>query len=383
MPQAEKLSAGKPAVTASSGKIFVVIGGLVLLMLTISYILLSGKKEQEKTPERKTIANRTIAPAPPALAEPDPPPPPQLIDNNAGANAPPPIPEVPVFSEKEPDNKARQERLRSDMFSFDGGITKNAFVNDDALKDEQRKQQESLSASDANLGFARSAMETEVPIAYAGQIKDIRSTIAQGKMIHAVLETAINTQLPGNVRAIVSRDIYAEAGKGILIPKGSRLVGIYNTSLFQGQDRVFVVWNRVIRPDGVDMLVNSPSTDALGRSGVEGYTDNRYGQMFSAAILSSILSIGVAGAAESLSGDDGQTTQSIGANGTFSTTSTSTTQASVDSAARIGAVGARITDRIFDIRPRVTIDQGTPVNVFVNRDLVFPSAIINGSKILP
>jgi type IV secretion system protein VirB10 len=379
----ERLSAGKPMVTASSGRVFLVLAGLIGLILMIAFILLGGDDEKEQAPERKTIANRAIAPAPPVLTEPDPPPPPQLFEDSGGA-PPPPIPEVPVFNEAEPNDEVRQERVRSEMLSFNGGITANAFVDDEKRKEEERKHQERMSSSDVNLGFASDAFqEGDAPRAYAGQIEDIRNTIAQGKLIHAVLETAVNTQLPGNVRAIVSRDIYAEAGKNVLIPKGSRLVGIYNTNLFQGQDRVFVVWNRVIRPDGVDMMVNSLSTDALGRSGEEGYMDSRYGQMFSAAIISSILSIGITTAAEEISGGDGTTTQSVGSDGTFTTVSTSSTQAAADSAARIGAVGARITDKMLDMRPRVMIDQGTPINVFVNRDLIFPSELTNGARLLP
>jgi type IV secretion system protein VirB10 len=379
----ERLSAGKPMVTASSGRVFLVLGGLIGLILMIAFILMRGDEKQEAAPERKTIANKSIAPAPPVLTEPDPLPPPQLFETDTGA-PPPPIPEVPVFNETDPNDEARQERMRSEMVSFDGGITQNVTVDDEKRKVEERARQERIGGNDANLGFANDAFqEGDAPRAYAGQIEDIHNTIAQGKLIHAVLETAINTQLPGNVRAIVSRDIYAEAGKNILIPKGSRLVGIYNTNLFQGQDRVFVVWNRVIRPDGVDMMVNSLSTDALGRSGVEGYMDNRYGQMFASAVIGSILSIGIASAAEEISGEDGTTTQSVGADGTFTTTSTSSTQAAADSAARIGAVGARITDRMLDTRPRVVIDQGTPINVFVNRDLIFPAELTNGARLLP
>jgi type IV secretion system protein VirB10 len=270
------------------------------------------------------------------------------------------------------------------MFAYNAGLM-DGVLSGQAEEEESARDRElarEFSASDSNRAFARSAERTNAPTVTAGRIESLRSTIAQGKLVHAVLETAINTQLPGSVRAIVSRDIYAEAGNRVLIPKGSRLVGVYNTNLFRGQGRVFVVWNRVIRPDGIDIMINSGSTDQLGRAGVHGYVDNRYGQMFAAAGLSSILGIGVALAGEEIVGTGNQT-QSIAPDGSVTTTVQSTDQAVLGAAARLGRVGERISTRIFDFRPVITIDQGTPVKVFVNRDLIFPQELLSGTRVLP
>ena len=114
-----------------------------------------------------------------------------------------------------------------------------------------------------------------------------------------MLETAINTDLPGTLRAIVSRDVFAESGKEVMIPKGSRIIGTYNTGISRGQRRVMIVWTRLIRPDGLDIEIGSPGVDSLGRAGVEGDVDNKYAEIFSAAILTSVVTIGAATAAES------------------------------------------------------------------------------------
>ncbi len=140
-------------------------------------------------------------------------------------------------------------------------------------------------------------------------------TIAQGKIVDAVLETAVNTDLPGEMRAIVSRDVFAESGRQIMIPKGSRLIGTYNTSVARGQARVMIIWTRLIRPDGLDIAIGSGGVDALGRAGVEGSVDNKYAEIFSAAMLTSVLDIGVAVAVDALSNQGSTTTN---ANGTTS-----------------------------------------------------------------
>ena len=84
--------------------------------------------------------------------------------------------------------------------------------------------------------------------------------IAQGKLIDAVLETAVNTDQPGMLRALVSNDIYGDSGRTILLPRGSRLIGQYNSDVARGQSRVFVIWQRVIRPDGIDVQLDSGGT---------------------------------------------------------------------------------------------------------------------------
>jgi type IV secretion system protein VirB10 len=221
----------------------------------------------------------------------------------------------------------------------------------------------------------------------SSRIKNMRTTIAQGKIINAVLETAINTQLPGNIRAIINRDVYAEQGRNILIPKGSRVIGTYNTALILGQNRVFIIWNRIIRPDGIDVMINSPGVDNLGRAGINGFIDTRFGEMLSAATLSSVLGLGLAVVSQQIDGSDDQqqqVTQGSGGGGAFTTTQASTPQqAASQGAQRIGEIGGKVANQLLDIRPRITIDQGTPVSIFVQNDLIFPDDIAGGSRVIP
>lgn len=172
--------------------------------------------------------------------------------------------------------------------------------------------------------------------------------IAQGVIIAGVLETAINSDLPGYVRALVSRDVRSFDGGAVLVPRGSRLIGQYRASSELGQSRAFVIWTRLIRPDGVSIDINSPGADALGRGGLEGETDRHFFRRFGGAILLTLLG----GAADAV-GDDSDTQVVVGV-------------------ARGGsdAASAALSEEI-NIPPTISVAQGTPVRIFVARDLDF------------
>ncbi len=182
------------------------------------------------------------------------------------------------------------------------------------------------------------------------------ATIAQGAIITGVLETAINSDLPGYTRALVTRDVRSFDGTRVLAPRGSRLIGQYRSGLALGQSRAFVIWTRLIRPDGVSIDLDSPGADALGRGGLEGETDRHFFQRFGGAILLSL--IGVAGDVVS-SDNNPQVVIGVSRGG--------------ESAAS-AAVGEEI-----NIPPTVRVDQGTPIRIFVSRDLDFSTVEAPGA----
>ena len=101
-------------------------------------------------------------------------------------------------------------------------------------------------------------------VAKATRMKNPGQTVSQGTLIPAVLETAINSDLPGYVRAVVSSDIRSFDGSRVLVPRSSRLIGQYKSGVAGGQTRAYVMWTRLIRPDGVSVALASP---ADGRNG--------------------------------------------------------------------------------------------------------------------
>lgn len=189
----------------------------------------------------------------------------------------------------------------------------------------------------------------------ATQLAHPEMTIASGELIQATLETPINSDLPGMVRAVTSQPVYAYTGNTPLIPAGSRLIGQYSSGIVQGQSRVMVIWNRVILPNGVSAQINSPGTDSLGVSGQAGDSINRhFWQQFGEATFLSILS--ASSATAGVSSDD----EYNSASQYRTAVSDSLSQSASDTLNQNG-----------DIKPTITIYQGAQINIFVARDVDF------------
>ncbi|MFK7841711.1 MAG: TrbI/VirB10 family protein [Sphingorhabdus sp.] len=177
----------------------------------------------------------------------------------------------------------------------------------------------------------------------AAIIANRSTTVPQGTLIKAVLETALNSTNPGFARAVVSRNIYGFDGSRVLIPRGSRLVGEYQAEVSPGQNRALINWTRLIRPDGVTIAIGSPATGPLGRGGVRAKVDTHFFERFSAAIFQSALDIGVNVASRQVDG------------------------AVIIAPAAQGATISQ-TNRIT---PTLKVKPGASISVFVARDLDF------------
>jgi type IV secretion system protein VirB10 len=178
------------------------------------------------------------------------------------------------------------------------------------------------------------------------------NTVVQGTLIPAVLETAIDTDLPGYVRAVVSQDVRSFDGSRVLIPRSSRLIGEYKGAVQAGQRRAYLMWTRLVRPDGVSIALASPAADFSGQAGVGGQVNSHFLSRFGSSILLSIL-----GGAGSLA-SGGASTVIVGGAG--------------QSAASIAAQhdGQRA--------PTIKVRQGEPIRVFTARDLIFQADGANG-----
>lgn len=195
--------------------------------------------------------------------------------------------------------------------------------------------------------FAKRVGEEEPERARAVPMRNPRAIAPQGTIIPGVLETAINSDLPGFTRAVVSRDVLSFDGKAVLIPKGSRLIGQYKSAVALGQSRAFIIWTRVIRPDGSSIQIGSPGTDELGRGGLKGEVNRHFFRRFSGSILLSVLNAGIA---------------SVG--------QTPSTQISIGSAgAATGLASSALQGDA--IPPTIKVAPGEAINIFVARDLDF------------
>ncbi|AKM07672.1 TrbI/VirB10 family protein [Pelagerythrobacter marensis] len=171
-----------------------------------------------------------------------------------------------------------------------------------------------------------------------------RTTVTQGTLIPAVLETAIDTNVPGFVRAVVSQDVRSFDGTRVLVPRSSRLIGQYQSGVQGGQKRAYVIWTRLIRPDGASVNLASPAIGFDGTTGLQGEVDSRFFQRFGSALLLSVVgglsAIGSGGASVVLGGA-GQSAASVAA------------------------------QQDSQIGPTIRVRQGEPIRVFTARDLDF------------
>ena len=203
---------------------------------------------------------------------------------------------------------------------------------------------------DANEAYLqRKARPLEID--QATRIEAPERTLAQGSVIQAALQTAINSDLPGNVVAVVAEPVYAFAGDAILIPKGSRLFGQYRSGIEVHQKRILVLWSRILTPDGTSMEIASVGGDQLGRSGLTGLVDTKFDERFGGAALISI--IGAAPAVAANSTEDKITREVLEEIGSDLEDATSSV----------------IADQI-SISPTIYVDQGEMVTVLVDRDVV-------------
>lgn len=261
-------------------------------------------------------------------------------------------------------------RIKAPMFLMQSPDTKY-------VRDKVTKSIEGINYPDRNFALAMSG-SSKSSATFVGNLK---SVILQGKVIDAVLETAINTDLPdGILRGIVSRDVYSEKGRRILIPKGSRLIGGYSTEVKFGQARVFIIWNRVIRPDGIDAVIDSNSTDMLGRNGVYGKLDNRFFEIFGSSILLSSISVAFAVAASEFA-DSPESTNTIGSGGVAVENVNPENEAIKSSVTEVGSKISEIAEELIETKPQILVDQGSTIKIFVNKDIHFPDSFASENTV--
>ena len=204
-----------------------------------------------------------------------------------------------------------------------------------------------LNENEAYLRGAAQPLEVDE----ATQMEHPDRTLAQGSVIQAALQTAINSDLPGNVVAVVAEPVYAFSGDAILIPRGSRLFGQYRSGVEVNQKRILVLWTRILTPEGASMQIASVGGDQLGRSGLTGLVDTKFDERFGGAALISI--IGAAPAVAANSTEDEVTREVLEEVGNDLEDATSSV----------------IADQV-SISPTIYVDQGAMVTVLVDRDVV-------------
>src|SRR5438270_2171908 len=179
---------------------------------------------------------------------------------------------------------------------------------------------------------------------HATKLGEPANTVVQGTLIPAVLETAIDTDIPGYARAVVSQDVRSFDGSRVLIPRSSRLIGEYKAVTQAGQRRAFLMWTRLVRPDGVSIALSSPAADFSGQAGIGGQVNSHFLSRFGSSILLSILG---------------------GAGSLFTGGASTVVVSGGQSASSVAA------QHDGNRPPTIKVQQGQPIRVFTARDLVF------------
>ena len=371
----------EPAIADRSVRRKQLVGGAVLILfgLIAAYFVLGGQPQQVRdmldgdeefttTTFRPPSFVRDGEPEPeepqPEIVEipppPPPPPPPEEPDDTTEFEVPPP----PVPGEPPPAPEVVEaleeefpSRYRSNMVVFD-----SASSSTGAALPGGDGEGLTVAGEDRNSRFLAAAGSIADRTAQARQIERIDALVPEGTLIAGILETAIVSDLPGQIRAIVSQDVYSFDGRRILIPTGTRLIGEYQSEVVRGQKRIFVIWTRLLRDDGVSVRLNSIGADSLGRSGLAGHVDNKFRERFGAAILLSI----VGGGASYLTGYGSQT-----ATGNSDDARRAEDLARATIAQTFSDMANQVLGESLRIPPTISVSQGERIFVFVRQDLDF------------
>jgi type IV secretion system protein VirB10 len=354
-PRPRRLS--RKAILGLSGSAACLVGA------TLAYSLSSERAPQEP-PERVSVETGKadlLASAPRDYSD--------VAMRDAGSLGPPPIaaevPADPATSEAtRPQDAAAaaEERRRqqaesarsSRLFASAGERTSPPQDSADAGASAPPPESPPTAPSPANRRAAFIAAPKE-PTVNSGRLDQPagRHVLLAGSTIAAALITGLSSDLPGQVVAQVTEDVFdSTTGHTRLIPQGARLIGSYDDDVGYGQRRALLVWTRLILPDGRSLdLDRLTGTDGSGRSGISDRVDNHWGAMLKAGLLSTLLGVG---AAISELGEDGEIANAIR-----------------DSAGQtIGRAGDRIVEKQLAVQPTITVRPGARVRVLVSRDLV-------------
>lgn len=281
---------------------------------------------------------------------------PILDAQNKGQPVVPPSIAPPTVDETEQRRLAEQEAARTSRVFFQTGAVSTAATEgpgNSAVPDlSGAGMAGGQTAQDRQLAFLNAAADRQT-VAPDRVMPPASSYVLQaGAVIPAALITGIRSDLPGQISAQVTENVYdSPTGRALLIPQGTRVIGQYDSGVGFGQRRVLLVWNRLIFPDGRSIVLErQPGADAEGYAGLEDGVDYHWGELFKAAALSTILSVGAE------AGSSGQESDIVRALRSGASDS-------------VSQVGQQIIQRQLEIAPTLTIRPGFPVRVIVTRDL--------------
>ena len=342
---------------ASKQKNFFLFAGLVLIVgLSVGYYVLSAQKKSEEVSETpKSSENvgmtstRTFTLPPLSSLEVEEPPKPETNEEKVETPEPESRPTVIRTPEKPPEPTLSERRFSAPMMGDDKTINNDSASGKglaQTLEDEGYIRRDG-----GRLGALMSSMDT--PATKAKLMGDRTLLLPKGTYIDCVLETKLDTTVPGMTSCVIPRNIYSANGKVLLVERGSKAIGEYKGAVENGLNRIFVLWTQIQTPNGVKVALDSPGTDSLGGSGLSGDVDFHWWARFGNALLFSLIQDGFDFAiSKSTEGSDGVNYY----------------QNSEDGMSDIIQEAMR---QSGNIPPTLTKNQGERIGIFVARDIDF------------
>ncbi len=281
-----------------------ILGGMIVVFayLFFSFFISTDDKKTDFTPMPNDVTKPAIVsadadipsiptlPSPPKLEDPTPPPPPVAAPDLA-ETPPADIGTDPAL----PDGASSDLLPPGDpSLPFNPALSRGNEAN---KRTEAKRKSAIMLISGKAPAKTAEQLEQEADFKYRGNMNLL---LGRGKMIDAIIESAINSDFGGEIRGIISRDVYSEWGKNILIPKGSRVFGSYTAGISGAIGRVAIEWSRIDLITGYSINLNGTGTDNLGRKGLQGRVDNKFKERFGNAILQSAFNITLANAIDKI-----------------------------------------------------------------------------------
>ncbi|MGL4576754.1 MAG: TrbI/VirB10 family protein, partial [Burkholderiaceae bacterium] len=215
-------------------------------------------------------------------------------------------------------------------------------------------------AQQARPGTVASALfSSATPVALAKRLSDQNLILPKGRQADCILTGRIVDEVPGFTSCVLAQNLYSDNGRVLLLERGSELTGEYGITNQLGSERLFVTWQRVKTPEGVEVDLSSPGSDRLGTSGLPGHLDNRWGARIGAALLISFVKDITVALINN---------QNKSSTGTSVTVQSAPGQNTVNSSS---SLAEEVIKQTIKTRPRLTINEGDRIAIYVARDLDF------------
>lgn len=322
---------------------------VVLLMLFVAYWMITGTRSrsaQAKPREEKV----TVAEPPKSLALPPLP---------AAAPAPRPAAAIPLV--QQPPLPAVQQRSLLAPATQQPSLVQRRIAG---LENTDAGAGASLPVTaPAAIGMGPPGSLNDSTVPSAQPLRSPDTLMQRGTYIRCVLETRIISDIPGYTSCLVTEPVYSFNGQRLLLPKGSKVLGTYDKGPMG--DRMAVIWDRIITPNGIDVNMASPGIDNLGGAGIPGHYDAHWGQRISSALLISMLSDAFKYEAAEHGPKSTTVTNGVVTQEPFESNTAQTVQNLANQAVQAAANRA----------PTVTINQGTIVYVYVAKDVDFSGVV--------